>query len=194
MGFQVGIKTAVSKLNNKVEFLQPVYEAISNSLEAHAHNISVEFSVDNSQINISKEIASSEKIKGFTITDDGEGFTKDNIESFSELWTAHKKSIGCKGVGRLTWLKVYQHIDIYSKLKNYEVTFCFSEDFTSEDIIPQSISDNSENNNITRLTFRDVTENFYRKQKDGNVYDAREKADIDILVLSKLDTAFSKLL
>ena len=179
MGFQVGIKTAVSKLNNKVEFLQPVYEAISNSLEAHAHNISVEFSVDNSQINISKEISSSEKIKGFTITDDGEGFTKDNIESFSELWTAHKKSIGCKGVGRLTWLKVYQHIDIYSKLKNYEVTFCFSEDFIPEDIIPQSISDNSENNNITRLAFRDVTENYYKKQKDGSVYDNREKADID---------------
>lgn len=36
MGFQVSVKTALSKLNNKVEFLQPVYEAISNSLEANA--------------------------------------------------------------------------------------------------------------------------------------------------------------
>jgi len=52
MGFQVGVKTALSKLNNRVEFLQPVYEAISNSLEAHANNIFIDFKVDDLQINL----------------------------------------------------------------------------------------------------------------------------------------------
>lgn len=126
MGFQVGVKTALSKLNNKVEFLQPVYEAISNSLEANAKNICVEFSTDNLQTNISKEISEPERINGFTITDDGDGFTDTNIESFGELWTTTKKSLGCKGVGRLTWLKVYKHIDILSKIQNREISFCFS--------------------------------------------------------------------
>lgn len=179
MGFQVGVKTAVSKLNNKVEFLQPVYEAISNSLEANAKNICVEFSVDNLQINISEEIAEAERINGFTIIDDGEGFTNDNIKSFCELWTTTKKNLGCKGVGRLTWLKVYQGVDIYSRLNGCEVKFCFSENFDSSNIIPQNIDIKETSSNLTKLTFRGVTETFYRKQKDGDVYDAREKADID---------------
>ena len=136
MGFQVSVKTALSKLNNKVEFLQPVYEAISNSLEANAKNICVEFCVDNLQTNLSKEISEQERINGFTITDDGDGFTDTNIESFGELWTTTKKSLGCKGVGRLTWLKVYKHIDILSKIQNREISFCFSEDFDSSNIIP----------------------------------------------------------
>lgn len=179
MGFQVGVKTAVSKLNNKVEFLQPVYEAISNSLEANAKNISIEFSVDNLQINISEEIAEAERINGFTIIDDGEGFTENNITSFCELWTTTKKNLGCKGVGRLTWLKVYQRVDICSRLNSREVKFCFSENFDSSNVVPKKIDIKETNSNLTKLTFRGVTENFYRKQKDGNVYDAREKADID---------------
>lgn len=180
MGFQVSVKTALSKLNNKVEFLQPVYEAISNSLEAHAKNICVEFSVDNLQTNISKEISELERINGFTITDDGDGFTDENIKSFGELWTTTKKSLGCKGVGRLTWLKVYKHIDILSKIQNKEVSFCFFEDFDLDDIVPIEKANTQNKENLTKLTFRDVTENFYRKkQKNGDVYDAREKADID---------------
>ena len=84
MGFQVSIKTALSKLNNKVEFLQPVYEAISNSLEAHAKNICVVFDVDDMQASLSEEISDVNRINGFTITDDGDGFTETNIQSFGD--------------------------------------------------------------------------------------------------------------
>ena len=97
MGLSVGIKTAVSKLNNQVTFLQPVYEAISNSLEAHSKNIYVTFHTDISQINLSTEISKQAKINGFEIVDDGDGFNKKNRDSFGELWTTAKQNLGCKG-------------------------------------------------------------------------------------------------
>ncbi len=179
MGFQVSIKTALSKLNNKVEFLQPVYEAISNSLEAHAKNICVVFDVDDMQASLSEEISNVNRINGFTITDDGDGFTETNIKSFGELWTRAKQDLGCRGVGRLTWLKVYKYVDVLSKVSDREINFRFSEDFNFSNI--ECNKSNIQNQkNLTQLTFRDVTENFYRKiHKTGDIYDNRERADID---------------
>ena len=158
MGLSVGIKTAVSKLNNQVTFLQPVYEAISNSLEAHSKNIYVTFHTDTSQINLSTEMSKQAKINGFEIVDDGDGFNKKNRDSFGELWTTAKQNLGCKGVGRLTWLKVFKTIHITSKIKDSKIEFTFSENFDDKDIdIKPNINTSS---NETTITFSNVTDAF----------------------------------
>lgn len=50
-----------------------------------------------------------------TITDNGEGFNQKNFEAFNCLDFSHKKdAFGCKGMGRLMWLKAFESATIDS--------------------------------------------------------------------------------
>lgn len=53
-------------------------------------------------------------IMGFTIEDNGVGFTPDNMSSFETLDTDFKASLGCRGVGRLLWLKAFDTVSVRS--------------------------------------------------------------------------------
>ena len=55
------------------------------------------------------------EIAGFSISDDGVGFTESNFESFNTLDSAPKESIGGKGVGRLLWLFAFQQVSVESR-------------------------------------------------------------------------------
>lgn len=55
-----------------------------------------------------------EKIIGFEIVDNGVGFTETNYASFSMLDSILKEAKGGKGIGRLTWLKAFDHVEITS--------------------------------------------------------------------------------
>ncbi len=55
-----------------------------------------------------------EAIESFTIIDNGRGFTDDNLESFATSDTTTKADRGGKGVGRFTWLVVFEHAAIDS--------------------------------------------------------------------------------
>jgi hypothetical protein len=55
-----------------------------------------------------------ETILGFKVTDNGIGFNDANMTSFETLDTDYKASQGCRGVGRLLWLKAFKHIHISS--------------------------------------------------------------------------------
>lgn len=53
-------------------------------------------------------------IVGFTVTDDGVGFTASNISSFETLDSDYKSDLGCRGVGRLLWLKAFDRVSVRS--------------------------------------------------------------------------------
>lgn len=53
-------------------------------------------------------------IVGFTVTDNGIGFNEENIKAFKTLDTDHKASKGCKGIGRLLWLKAFKRVEVSS--------------------------------------------------------------------------------
>ncbi|WP_305782941.1 ATP-binding protein [Symbioplanes lichenis] len=53
-------------------------------------------------------------IRSFTVTDDGAGFHEENAESFATLDTEYKAGQGCRGVGRLLWLKAFDDVEISS--------------------------------------------------------------------------------
>ena len=53
-------------------------------------------------------------IENIVITDNGIGFTEENFKSFNTYATDFKKMLGCKGVGRMTWLKVFRNVEIES--------------------------------------------------------------------------------
>jgi hypothetical protein len=53
-------------------------------------------------------------IVGFVVEDNGVGFTPDNMSSFETLDTDFKDSLGCRGVGRLLWLKAFDKVSVRS--------------------------------------------------------------------------------
>jgi hypothetical protein len=55
-----------------------------------------------------------ETIIGFKVIDNGIGFNDANISSFETLDTDYKASQGCRGVGRLLWLKAFKKIHVSS--------------------------------------------------------------------------------
>ncbi len=59
-------------------------------------------------------------IVGFTITDDGVGFTTKNMSSFETLDSDFKADLGCRGVGRLLWLKAFDRVSIRSAYEDGE--------------------------------------------------------------------------
>lgn len=53
-------------------------------------------------------------IEGFRVVDNGIGFNEENMKSFMTLDSDHKADLGCRGVGRLMWLKAFEKISIES--------------------------------------------------------------------------------
>jgi hypothetical protein len=53
-------------------------------------------------------------IIGFTVEDDGVGFTAQNMSSFETLDSDFKSDLGCRGVGRLLWLKAFDKVSVRS--------------------------------------------------------------------------------
>ena len=104
----------------------PVFEAVSNSIHAIRDLgrsdglIRIELIRDDQQGILDLPSGSepsgrgSPEIAKIRITDNGEGFIEDNFVAFNELYTRRKSHLGAKGVGRLTWLKVFDHANVAS--------------------------------------------------------------------------------
>lgn len=56
----------------------------------------------------------------FIITDNGNGFTDVNYESFKTADSSLKWGKGCKGIGRFLWLKAFDKVEINSVYYNKE--------------------------------------------------------------------------
>lgn len=111
------LRLSLSRRNS----LYPLFEAVSNSIHAIAARtpkrrgaIQIRLVRDATQENLAPLIENIEPINQIQITDDGCGFTNDNMAAFDELDTRYKAKLGGKGVGRLTWLKVFQKITVDS--------------------------------------------------------------------------------
>lgn len=100
--------------------LMPVFEAVVNSI----HSIEEKGNSDNGKVVLRINRATQESldfdakslppILGFTITDNGCGFDETNFKSFETLDSDHKIDKGCRGVGRLMWLKVFDLVEVES--------------------------------------------------------------------------------
>lgn len=107
--------------------LLPLFEAVVNSIQAIA---ATKLSVSASQIVVEIERAQQqtlqlegpgrrgappqEAITGFRVRDNGCGFDDANLQSFETLDSDFKASDGCRGVGRLLWLKAFDSVEVSS--------------------------------------------------------------------------------
>ncbi len=80
------------------------------------------------------------KVTGFRIEDHGIGFTDENYASFKCSDTRRKRSLGGKGVGRFTWLRVFRSVRIDSEYDtNAEHRSQRSFTFSLEGVIPEDL-------------------------------------------------------
>lgn len=104
--------------------LLPLFEAVINSIHSIGNrysnsekgeiNIHIIREDDNQEELLKSGRPSLSKIVNFIVTDDGEGFNKENMDAFATLDTRHKKDIGGRGIGRLMWLKAFENVRIES--------------------------------------------------------------------------------
>ena len=122
MAMLADIRGRIRKFNlSQNDSFLAILEALVNSIQSGSTNIHIEVIREAEEEILTKEKI--RKIKGFKIIDDGEGFTKKNFEAFNTLDTTNKYHLGGKGVGRLSWLKVFEKINIERKelLKQLEL-------------------------------------------------------------------------
>lgn len=111
----------------KSHSLLPLLEAVINGLQAIDVRFGDEVSQGRLRITIERSgqeeldfepagpgRAALKPITGFVIEDNGVGFTPDNMVSFETLDTDYKASLGCRGVGRLLWLKAFDKVSVRS--------------------------------------------------------------------------------
>ncbi|UTO28677.1 ATP-binding protein [Bartonella harrusi] len=118
--------------------LMPLFEAVVNSIHS-IEDIGNDFSSsritvsiirsDQALLPLEKDTEKPKEIVGFKITDNGIGFDDHNLQSFETLDSDNKREKGCRGVGRLLWLKAFDDIKIKSvyeidkRLKGREFSF-----------------------------------------------------------------------
>lgn len=148
--FNISIEGRVKKIKAK-DFLIALYEAISNSIhsiESGGGNGSIDVQIlrnprqsDLEGVNADRE----PPITGFVVTDNGVGFNDLHMESFCEADSTFKAQIGGKGVGRFSWLKFFDKVQIESvfagSTKKKKRNFTFSTSGIDEDDLIEVTSD-----------------------------------------------------
>ncbi len=185
---KVTIDSILRQFNKEIPFLQPLYECIVNSFEAKAKNVYIDF--DFEDIHDEKNKLIDKRITGFTIIDDGEGFNQKNKESFLEYLSTNKQDLGCKGVGRFTWLKVFNDINIESYFDSKLTSFVFNRSFSEDSI--KTISATSKQKQ-TKIEFKNVTQEYVSINQE-KPKDLRAKANLNELYLDIQNHLLVKLL
>ena len=151
------IQSIVSDLK-EVTWEQVVFEAITNSLQANATKVNIDFL--HNTLNLDDTKKSVEKV---LIEDNGDGFTTKNTESFQKYRSSHKRHLGSKGIGRFLYLKVFNNVDIRSLDKEIEFMI-------DRDINILTINSSSEKTKILlskpKKEFRVDFKNFEQKIRD----------------------------
>lgn len=131
-----------------------IREGVTNSIHAGADAITVDLWFDRQPGLFCDEVRNA--LDRITITDNGEGFTQDNLNYFDEICTGHKDDIGGKGVGRLAFLKYANRVEIRSQLASELIEFRYTPDFTPDDVQRSASGGRRE----TAITISELKENI----------------------------------
>lgn len=153
------------------------YEAITNAIHANATKIVCTLdSLDNLLKEDEVDLAN-RRVDSITVWDNGDGLNDINYKSFCKYRTELKIKLGCKGVGRFIFLKVFKHIKYVSQLakENEERSFSFDFDFDTENIktLPKKIESNS-----TEISLIEPTLTYLYPERG---IDRRIELDIDFI-------------
>ncbi len=160
------IKRIVNEdISNRLTQYDVIYEAITNSIQANATHIICKFHAsDNLLQSESGEEIANNKIDKISVWDNGDGFNEENYESFCKYRSEYKIKLGCKGVGRLSFLKIYNNAVYKSSLLDKQIvkSFNFSNEFDTKNITiePQKVKTQE-----TELTLNSITPQYLNSKK-----------------------------
>lgn len=142
------------------EPLLPLYEAVVNSIQSiNQANISdgsiyIKIEREDSLSLLEKETWETD-IENIIIHDNGSGFTEDNFKSFNTYASDFKKMLGCKGVGRMIWLKAFGSVKVestYCENGNwFHRTFTFDKVNSVSNETKESVENDAYNSTIITL-------------------------------------------
>lgn len=98
-----------------------IREGITNSIHVDANDISVDLWFEKQPGLFGDEVRN--VLDRITISDNGEGFTQDNLNYFDEICTGHEDDIDGEGVGRLAFLKYADRVEVCSQLPAHLIEF-----------------------------------------------------------------------
>lgn len=124
MGFNLNGRVRNFNLTRNQSFMS-VLEAVINSIHSIEERIEKDTEKFKGKILIDIKrrdtlIEGIKEIKSIAIIDNGIGFTESNMESFLTADSDYKSKIGGKGIGRFTWLKVFQNVFVESIYKDFD--------------------------------------------------------------------------
>ena len=156
-----------------------VLEAVVNSIQATPDErggeiiVRINYGTDQANLDGSSFVpgnqTTKQTINSFEIIDHGAGFNEDNYDSFDTLDSEYKLDLGCKGIGRLTWLVVFNNVHVDSHYSSETGMKHISFDFDRVNGIRNTECGPSEYDTpITTIKLYSVRENF-RKGTSTNV-------------------------
>ena len=155
----------------KTNALLPLFEAVVNSIHSIDERIKEDVSFQLSHSFIKIKLIRSEQGKldggttnltGFEIIDNGIGFTENNYNSFKTLDSDYKLNKGCRGIGRLLWLKAFSKVSVESQYVENKVKQFRSFDFNiTKDIYNENLKVMSFQKNETSVKLLDIGSKFY---------------------------------
>jgi len=126
----------VGRINNmrlpdgKTAILYSVYEAVSNSIHAINDRFTEAKAAAKGEVDIDIALDTDGDIWSISVTDNGIGFTPENLRSFETSDSRFKYQRGGKGVGRFIWIKMFETIKVDSVIakgrEQERVTFHFA--------------------------------------------------------------------
>lgn len=121
-----------------------IREAVTNSIHAGGTDITIDLRFSDKQAEMYSESSERVVLEGISITDNGEGFTTENLNYFDEICTSHKDHLGGKGVGRLSFLKYAKNVIVQSQLEHEFVQFPYTPDFKLSDVKRNAVTGKKE--------------------------------------------------
>jgi hypothetical protein len=153
------------------EALQPLFEAISNSVQSTQAKFGNKVH-KNGRIVVTVETGRKQQPVRILVEDNGVGLDKKNYEAFVTTDTDNKIAIGGKGVGRLLWLDCFEAVHVESNYKDGATMRHRSFDFRlSADNQIQNYTDEkaaaSVKDSSAAIAFAGLRDNGYREKFPG---------------------------
>jgi hypothetical protein len=120
---KVTTKSVLKKLPKNLKLTSVLFEAITNSFQAGATDIKINFK--SRLLGQNSLLEDTTRIESFIIEDNGQGFTDENIKSFNYYMSDLKEALGCKGMGRFTYLTICEKVKVNSFNNNKNISFDF---------------------------------------------------------------------
>lgn len=137
----INIKKLIETIR-RTNIYTPIIEAIVNSIDAIN-----DAQVENGEITVklsrvpqevlelgSKDENEIPPVRSVTITDNGIGFNKVNLDSFEYIYTENKANRGGKGFGRFVFLKYFKQVKVKSVFQDGNIKKKRTFDFVKSDI------------------------------------------------------------